>query len=345
MRDFSRAITYAREAARLLRKRPWLLWVAVGLGAWNALDAGAFTHLVYHGTAWGRAEARAREAPRLHQGLPSSAEGERDEAAWSTAYARTRVQFRIAAPRVPTLQAKGAAALVWAVTLGRAGAEGDAGHPLSGLGHSLLAPIFNTLLPLVVGFLTCAGYLGIVRDAVVSGETRWRRFWRHGWRFLWRLLLFGVLAGNLLDFAAGLLSGASRAGNPAVGWQSLRLVMVAVLYLEMTMFVVVWEGCSLWRAVKTAYRMAWREPGTALTVVAGAGLAQWLAYQWYLPALSRFTEGAGPTPPSAVLTMVLANAAIHAIGAWFCVAAFLWCRAAAASAGAGGPRAEAAARR
>ncbi len=326
MRDFPAAIAYVREAARLLRRRPWLLWVAVGLGAWNALDAGVLTHLAYHRTAWGRAEVRAREAPRRHQGLTSSETEARDASDWSVAYAQAQTQFRIAAPRIPALQAKGAATLAWAVTLGRVGTQGEVGPALYGLGHSALVPAADSLLPLMIGFFTCAGYLGIVREVVASGEMQWCRLWRNGRRFFWRLLLFGVLASNLLDFAAGLLFGASRAANAAMGWQCLRAVMVAVLYLEMTMFVVVWEDCSLWRAVKTSCRMAWRGPGVALVVVAGAGLAQWLAYQWYLPGLSRFAGSAGSGLLSGALTMMLANAAVHAVGAWFCVAAFAWCR-------------------
>jgi len=311
-----RAIGYAVQALRLLRRHPSFLLFALAMAVVGAVDGRVGTYLAYAHTGWGQDHQdmmASGEAARANSGRPF------------TFSAKPFGYMMFVTPPIPGLDFNGATQLLWALAYGSAGKlappDPDRGYRAPerwGVFHMLLSPLVTLLLPLILGSFVSAGYLTTARNTVTGGTPRWSAFFAEARRFYVRLTLF-----MLLWLAAFMPLGvitALRGGNSTHFYAALPILFL----LSLTNFAIVADDIGVFAGIRRSVTTVIRDSPIALVLILGTGLlaraaallSPWLAN----PQAVRVTDNPIPILPLEVLSWCL----MYALGAWFTLAAFLW---------------------
>lgn len=318
-----RAIGYTVDALHVLRRHPSLLVVALLMASFSAVDEQVGAYMTYRRTAWGsqliqairKMElARGRRTRNLVHGRPD--------------YAVSASRLMILSPTIPSVSLDGTLDVAWAFAYGdRAPApSARTAEPEARMSpYMMLTPLILTLLSFAVGALVTGGYMGVARDAAATGRASWRRFIQYGARVFWRLVALGVVNGVVVGVFAifNFVPGFMRIlwwGGP----------MAVVFFLNLGTFSVVEDNLSVVAALKRSVSTIRRDWVVAALLMVAAGTPSWLALRWYLMLRGRgLGRGVNwdPVVPLSLLPMnVLSHCIMCTLGAWFCVAAFLWYR-------------------
>jgi hypothetical protein len=313
---FKRGLSYATSGARLLRKHPSLLWVALATGLFNGAAPRLVSYVTYEKTAVGREwVAWVRDASH-RRAKTSRAAGVSPLLPYSPA--------QVVMPAVPSLTAPEVTALAWS-ELARPGA----GQPSPSASAAWsLTRLLDGVLWLAVALLAAGGYLGVASWAALRGELDWARFWPEAKRVFWRFLYLFFICVALVGVATGVALVPTRTHVQAIALSIIILAACVMLFfLSLSQFAVMVDNAPLGNALRQSVVTIRRTLPTALVVIMGAGCLQWLAYL-PLARLVMQLQAKGwelsVTSLAAIPISVLSSCAYSAVGAWFCLTALLW---------------------
>ena len=310
-----RAVGYAAEALRLLRKHPSLLLVAIAMGVLNTADGRVGGYVAYAHTGWG---SDMREL--LVRGEAVRGKRRKTRAAFS---ANPFERLLLVAPPTPSVSFVGTGEVLWALTYGKPGklTAPEPRHPygrwkgLAGL-HEALSLLMMFLLPMIVGGFTSAGYLAAARNTVVEGTPCWRIFVSEGRRCCLRFALLVLLP--VIVFAP---LGVAATLRPAIA--GLVYAPLPVIFLlALAQYAIIADDIGVVASIKRSVITVIRDLPAALVLIVTAGLLGWATHlldPWSHGGL-KLTVNPFPLLPRAILSASLAGV----VGAWFSLVAFLW---------------------
>ncbi|UCC68902.1 MAG: zinc ribbon domain-containing protein [Armatimonadota bacterium] len=314
--EVKRALGYAVEAARVLRRHPSLLLLPLAVAVFNEAESAVGSYIMFGHTAMGREWAEMlRNAPSPR---PRGA--------------RVTVRYSVGPP-APSVELSGTRSILTAAVQGiaqRRRAQADfALDPRA----SWVALLFSFSVVAAVSAVVQAGYYGVARQAVATGILRWGDFGLSARRFSFRLWVFAAAVGLIFSALIGiLLTGSDYAVWVVCKW----FHRVAVLMLVLTPFVIVADDAPVLTAVKRGVVTVGRNIGVAVMLVGGIMVAQELmSWPFDLLRSSDFVQS-WPTTPGSVSWRSLAvnlpqRGLLACLSAFFVAAAFVWYRDASAS--------------
>ncbi len=310
--DLARALGYAAEAWRVLRRHPGLLALPVALAVFNAVERGTMSYVTYRYTSAGK-EMVERWGPFV-EGYPRGAA--RRMPLRSTDFFPIRKAVGHIAIPVTAASLTGTVQMVTLVSTW---------HSPEQLFYVAWA---LSLLALPLAAFSLAGYYGVVGKTVAEDVVFWPGFWRYARRYVLRFSLFGVLLIVIGGEWMPLIPLGARGG---VYRAFTYIVPVITLAFGLTLVALVADDVALRKALKSGAMVVLRDLPIALCL-----LAAWvvvLGFTFLLGYLARITVEA----PLLSLDLVkqqlytipevaITEALLAAVGTWFLIVTFLWYR-------------------
>jgi hypothetical protein len=310
----ARALGYAREAARLLVRRPGLLALPLLVLLFCAAEGALGNYLTGIATTIGRQDRAASHAPVLPP---------QDTGSWLRRTPAAAARAALEDFRQPVTGPRLAGVYVLLTMATQPGYIDDADSGLSRYWPLAELPA-SLLLVIVPSAIFLAGYYGVV-SRVVGGEPDGReafmsRLKENGWQFVAYLALVYLIHWGLGRVAPGL-------------WPSRWVTPVVLLLTGLGLMAITREGVGAVRALGRSASTILRDLPVCLTLLALLFVMLVPLKFCGLAAMDRASAAGFYSPEGVVRIAVftLATGGIYTlIGVWLVLAQFLWYREASA---------------
>lgn len=315
-----RALTYAREAHHLLRRRPALLLLPIAIAVFNAAELGVGSYLSVTQTAFGRRALASMVPGQSEASRKAQLRAELSPAAWAH-NAALQSPLTFATP-IPYLELSGVQGLVWTAVIP---AKAEDFPPLRPAQTLVLA--VHALLMLPLAALVLSGYYRRLLEAIPASSPAGLQMRQRFAGFLWYLTLVYVATNAGLVWLLAVPSGVCGLTFSLLTWGP----RVFGVLVALTPVALASDDAPFLSALKRGVRTVVRGwPTTlALLLMLFLGSAIAVALRGLLGAAIPGLHALPPTPAS-TLTSVAVQAgyqsALALLGVWLCLAQFLWYR-------------------
>jgi len=323
-----RALTYARDAFRLLRRRPALLLLPVAIAVFNAAESSVGSYLTMSRTALGREWTQLKtEQRRPNRELSVVLRAELSLQGLADRFT-SEAPLTFASP-IPHPELFGLQGLVGAAVT-PAGRQDFEIRP----GWRLFVPLSLLLVVLPLAAVVLSGYYGRLLEAATGAAPpglalgRYARRWFV--RFLWYLVLGCVI--QLIPFLVfSSVSGPSELSVRLLASYSLWAPRIVGVLLALTPVAIVMDDAPFLRALRRGIHSVVRGWITALVLLAmlAVACAVPVILTGALGALYSRVPDLPPTPASTLASAIVhgvRHALLAVIGVWLALAQFLWYR-------------------